>query len=365
MNSKNYLTFHLHDIKYGIDANLVKEIFLLPELVPIAEAPIDVLGILNFRGKIIPIMHLDLRLGNSIKDCKITDSVIVLEWEEILIGLIVDRVQEVETIDSLLIEKEVDYGRVRTSNPAFVTGIAKVEEEAIALLNPQALVREPDAVQALVEENDLEVNANGLNFDFNATIESQKTLRIVSNFYDSFCPNATPEERAIFKRRADNLRQANTEAISNITGQIPVAVLGLGDEYFAIALNTVREFINIGNLTPIPCCPNHVIGNINLRGEIVTLFDIRGILNLSASSLETGNKAVVVGIDDIVAGLPVDEVLDVMYLSSSDLNSVPVAVDSKSHEYLQGTASYSEKIMSVIDLAKLLSNGSLVVNEEV
>jgi purine-binding chemotaxis protein CheW len=364
MNTKNYLTFHLHDIKYGIDANLVKEIFLLPELIPIAEAPIDVLGILNFRGEIIPVMHLDLRLGNPIKECEITDSVIVLEWEEILIGVIVDRVREVETIDSVLIKKEVDYGRVRTNNPAFITGIAKVNEEALALLNPQALVREPDAVQALVEENHKEVNKNGTNFDLNAPIDSQKTLRIISNFYDSYCPKATIEERAIFRRRADNLRQVNTEAISDITGQIPVAVLGLGGEYFAIALNTVREFINIRDFTPIPCCPSHVVGNINLRGEIITLIDIRGILNLSTPSIETGAKAVVVGVDDIVAGLPVDEVLDVMYLSSSELNSVPVAVNANSHEYLQGTASYSEKMMSVIDLSKILTDGKLVVNEE-
>ena len=67
---KPYLIFNLNNIKYGIDPLVVKEIFLLPELMPIAETPMDIVGILNLRGQVIPVMHLDLRLGGSFSECQ-------------------------------------------------------------------------------------------------------------------------------------------------------------------------------------------------------------------------------------------------------------------------------------------------------
>lgn len=362
MNDRNYLIFNLRDVRYGIDTSIVKEIFLLPELIPIAEAPVDIVGILDLRGAIVPIMHLDLRLGNLMQECKIGDSIVVLDWEQLQIGLIVNKVKEVQGIDSSSIDQQIDYGRKQNINPAFIAGVTKVDEEVIILLNHEALIRQPEAVRELISEttdsNELEETA------FLDPNKSRETIKIISNFYDLCCPNATPVERDIFRQRAKNLKQASTEAISDLTGQKPVAVIGLSGEYFGIDLESVREFINVRSFTPVPCCPPHIVGNMNLRGEIVTLVDIRGTLNLAASPIEKGAKAVVINVDDIVAGLPVDEVLDVTYLDPQNLKKVPIAADSGSSSYLEGTVSYADKTISLIDLAKLLNKGGLIVDEE-
>ncbi|MCU0535950.1 MAG: chemotaxis protein CheW [Hydrococcus sp. Prado102] len=341
-------------MRYGIEANLVKEIFFLPELTPIAEAPIDIVGILNLRGKIVPIMHLDLRLGNSIQECKISDRVIVLECDGLIIGVVVNDVKEVRPIASNIIETTLDYGRISKINPAFIAGVAKEKDESIILLDSQALIREPDAVKNLADEGQTEE-------DF----DSRATIITVGNFYQSCCPNATPQEKAIFRRRAENLRQASFEETSEVAGQMPVAVIGLGGEHFGIDLDTVREFINVRSYTPIPCCPKHIVGNMNLRGEILTLVDIRSALNLPATTVNTGTKAVVIHVDDIVAGLPVDEVLDVTYLHPETVNPVPVAVPAGSEAYLKGTVSYQEKTLSLIDLPALMAKGELIVDEKV
>lgn len=363
MNDRNYLIFNLRDVRYGIDASIVKEIFLLPELIPIAEAPVDIVGILDLRGTIIPVMHLDLRLGNPMQECKIGDSVIVLAWEEVQIGVVVNNVKEVQTIDSSSIDKEIDYGRKPNINPAFIAGVTQVDEEVVVLLNHQALIREPDAVRELI--TDTSESSAPEETEVLDTNNDRETIKIISNFYDLCCPNATPEEKAIFRQRAKNLKQATTEAIADFTGHKPVAVIGLGGEYFGIDLESVREFINVRNFTPIPCCPPHIIGNMNLRGEILTLVDIRGTLNLAISPIKTGTRAVVINVDDIIAGLPVDEVLDVMYLNPLKIASVPIAADSGSSAYLKGTASYADKMMSVIDLSRLLNKGGLIVDERV
>jgi purine-binding chemotaxis protein CheW len=145
---------------------------------------------------------------------------------------------------------------------------------------------------------------------------------------------------------------------------MPLAVIGLGNEYFGLALELVREFTDIANLTPIPCCPKHIVGNMNLRGEIVTLVDIRNILNLPTPPVSVGSDAVVVQVDDIVAGLPVDQVLEMVYLNTAEMTPLPTTPSDLGEQYLRGTAFFQEKMLRVLDLPKILTQGGLVVHEE-
>lgn len=377
MENKAYLIFSLHGAQYGVDALLVQEIFHLPELAPIAEAPEDIVGLLNLRSKVVPVMHLDLRLGHQLQECRLSDSVIVLEWEGTLIGIIVNSVHEVKNITREAIEGQISYGRVRENNSGFIAGVAKVDADIIMLLNHEKLLRYSDAVEALlpgeVTNGQAEKSTNGHSkhngFEENQFQEIHRSFEKLSwggklrSFYGICCPNATPEEKAIFRSRAENLRRASES--SDFTGLMPLAVVGLNGEYFGLDLKVVREFTNIRNVTPIPCCPAHVVGNINLRGEIVTLVDIRSVLDMPIALEGTASKAIVIHVDEVVAGFPVDEVFDVMYLRPSQVTPVPAAVHSGSDEYLRGTAPYSEKMLSILDLPKILSKGGLTVNEEV
>ncbi len=347
MEDKPFLIFNLNDLHYGIDALLVQEVFYLPELLPVIEAPSDIVGMLNFRGKIVPVMHLSLRLGERLKPCCLTDSVIILSYYNLQIGIIVSNVEEVKNIQTLLIENDIDYGRAKNINFRFLAGVGKVEATTVALLNHHNLLRDAEAVEALTEKNDRHLENSS----------------IVSNFYSTCCPNATTKEKVIFKERADNLRQLAQE--NNSTALIPLAVIGLNNEYFGLDLDLVQEFTNIRNVTPIPCCPSHIVGNMNLRGEILTLVDIRSALNMPLAKINNGAKAIVVNIEDLVTGFPVDEVFDVMYLQPSDINSLPLAVNSSNENYLRGTVAYSGNMLTIIDLPKLLTNKLLVVNEEI
>lgn len=378
MENKPYLIFSLHGVQYGVDALLVQEIFHLPELAPIAEAPDDIVGLLNLRSKVVPVMHLNLRFGYQLQECRLSDSVIVLKWEGTLLGIIVTSVHEVKNITIEAIEGQISYGRVRENKSGFIAGVAKVDADMIMLLNHEKLLCYSDAVEALlpgeVTNNRAEESTNGHSKQNSFELENQfpeihrsfeklswgGTLR---SFYCICCPNATPEEKTIFRSRAENLRRASES--SDFTGLMPLAVVGLNGEYFGLDLKVVREFTNIRNVTPIPCCPTHVVGNMNLRGEIVTLVDIRSALNMPLAEKGNASKAIVIHVDEVVAGLPVDEVFDVMYLRPSQVTPVPAAVHSGSDEYLRGTAPYSEKMLSILDLPKILSKGGLTVNSEV
>ncbi|MBW4574694.1 MAG: chemotaxis protein CheW [Aphanothece sp. CMT-3BRIN-NPC111] len=363
MESQAFIICSLNSSFYGIEAFVVQEIFYLPELTTVAEAPHDIVGVINLRGEILPVMDLHRRLGQQSKNYHLSDSVVVLNWEGFRIGIIVDEVHEVQHISSADITKNLSYGRGMSngngsrprlgSTAKFLGGVAQVAEKLVMLLNHQSLIRYSTSVQEEITE---------LEESYKAALPTEPSDKS-SSLNPIFCPNATPEERAIFRQRAENLKRV-TES-EDFAGLVPLAVIGLNDEYFGLDLEAVREFTQIGKITPIPCSPSHIVGNINLRGEIVTLVDIRGLLNLPIASASTASKAMVVRIDDLVAGVTVDNVFDVMYVNPSQMMPVPAAVHSIHDEYIRGTAPYQEKMMSVLELPKILTKGGLTVEEEV
>ncbi len=360
-NNQSYLMFRHADSLYGIEAPRVREIFQLPELTLVADAPKDIIGSLNWRGKLLPIMHLDLRLGQPLQSCRLSDSIIVLDWQGIQVGLVVNQVLDVQVIAAVDQEDSPDYGREQQINTAFVAGLAKVDSDVVVLLNPETLIRQADDVATLIWESELAPEHDSSEEDRSPEAEWQALVtaeQIGSDFYERYCANTSAEERIIFRQRAEELRPP-LEGSENTTDLLSLAVIGLGEDYFALELGMVREFINVPPVTTIPCCPPHIMGNINLRGEVMTLVDIRTVIDQPATP--TTAKAVVVEVNDIVATIPVDEVFDVMYLAQTEMSEVPLA--SGQQGYFQGSTTYQDKHLRVLDLPTLFSRGELIVNQ--
>lgn len=354
MNSQSYLTFRLHELVYGIKTLLIKEILQLPELKIIPETPGDIIGVLYLRYRTIPVMHLDRRLGQPVRDCQISDRLIVMEWNNIEMGVIVNEVLDVIDIARSDLEPEPDYGREFHINTAFIAHIATFFERSIILLNPETLIRQPEAIADCLERAELAQEMAKID-DIEA-LESATTP--LGNFFDLYCPQATEKERDIFCQRAKELQLPLIETWES-EGTMSLAVFSLGEEYFSCDLALVREFIDIENITSIPCCPSHIVGNINLRGEIITVVDIRSLLHFSQT--EEPNKAIVVQIDDLSAAIVVDEIFDVFSIRREQLSPTPIGVAADLKPYLYGMAIYQENLLSALDLAKIFVEGNLVV----
>lgn len=361
MDNQTYLIFELNDLQYGIDTAYVWEIFQLPEITPIADAPGDIIGILNFRGKILPIMHLAKRLGQDMPSCQLSDSVIVIEWQGLQVGVVVNQVYDVQSFHISCIEAAPTYELRSYANTAFAVGVAKLDDNLITLLNPETLIRQTNDVTLMTWEaklNDLD-DDNATAYPSERVLEAQE-IPVLTDFFSLYCPNSTTKEQQIFRQRALSLR--HSLETSDINRLMPLAVIGLGEEYFGVELHYVREFINTRYVMPIPCCPQHIVGNMNLRGEVMTLIDIRETLNLSQPE-NMSSKAIIIEVDDIVAGITVDQVLDVVYLPPSDISAMPAAVPDRCQAFFQGATRYAHNTLSILDLSKLLSQGSLVINQ--
>ena len=132
-----YLTFDLDDEIYGLNILKVKEIIGIMDITPVPQAPPYVKGVLNLRGKIIPVMDLRLKFRFAERPYDERTCVIVVELAnavgKLLIGIIVDSVSEVTNIAEGEIESTPDLGG--NQNTDYIEGMAKMKGKVVILLN--------------------------------------------------------------------------------------------------------------------------------------------------------------------------------------------------------------------------------------
>ena len=137
-----YLTFTLQSESYGIDVLKVREIIRLTSITTVPQMPPHIRGVINLRGKIIPVMDLRLRFGFPVtqteQNCIVVVQVKLPDGNTAQMGLVVDGVEEVINISEGDIEATPHFGGQIATN--YITGIAKVKGVVKALLNIDEVV---------------------------------------------------------------------------------------------------------------------------------------------------------------------------------------------------------------------------------
>lgn len=141
-----YLTFKLGQENYGIEILKVQEIIEILEITNVPRTPDYVKGVINLRGKVIPVVSLRLKFGLEEKEITRTTCIIVVELNcgdtQIKMGLTVDEVSEVLEIDGANIEPTPSFGT--SVNTEFILGMAKVENSVTTLLDIDKVMSEQE-----------------------------------------------------------------------------------------------------------------------------------------------------------------------------------------------------------------------------
>ena len=136
-----FLTFCLGNEFYGIEIKYVTEIIGLQPITEIPEMPEYIKGIINLRGKIIPVMDVRLRFRKPFREYNDRTCIVVIDIREVSIGLIVDSVSEVISIPA---KEIVAPPSVAKDGNKYIKGIGKVGNDVKLLLDSDKLLNETD-----------------------------------------------------------------------------------------------------------------------------------------------------------------------------------------------------------------------------
>ncbi len=148
--SGKYLTVVLENEAYGIGVLKVREIIRMQKITPVPQMPAFVKGVINLRGRVIPIVDMRVKFGLKAefaeRTCIVVVQVRLPSEATVQMGLIVDSVEEVVTLAANEIEPTPEFGtRINTE---YILGMAKVKGAVKTLLDIDRVVA-PDTVQAM------------------------------------------------------------------------------------------------------------------------------------------------------------------------------------------------------------------------
>ena len=175
-----------------------------------------------------------------------------------------------------------------------------------------------------------------------------------------WAPN--PEEgKKILKARAQALAREPAKQMP-AEDHIEVVEFLLAYEKYGIESSYVQEVYPLRELAPVPCTPPFVLGMINLRGQILSVIDLKKFFDLPEKGLTDLNKVLVVRSDRMELGILADVILGVRKIPLQDLQpSLPTLTGIRA-EYLRGV---TKDRLVVLDGGKILSDRDIVVQQQV
>lgn len=165
----------------------------------------------------------------------------------------------------------------------------------------------------------------------------------------------------ILKERAAQLAKLPQEKI-RVKKRIKLMKFIIGKEQYAIEPIYIREVYPLLGLTNIPCTPDYVLGVINLRGQIISVLDIKKFFEIPDSGITDLSKVIVLKDRNMELGILADKIIGVERVLEENIQtSLPTLTDIR-EEYLKGIT--NERVV-ILDGKKLLSSEKIIINEEV
>lgn len=128
-----YLTFYIGETVYGVALENILEIIGIQEATRVPGIPRFVKGIINLRGRIVPVIDARIKIGAEEIAYDERTCIIVINWNESLVGLIVDRVAEVNDFNDDQIASLPDFSSVNTNK--YLSSICKIGERLVLILD--------------------------------------------------------------------------------------------------------------------------------------------------------------------------------------------------------------------------------------
>lgn len=138
---------------------------------------------------------------------------------------------------------------------------------------------------------------------------------------------------------------------------------------YCIGLSNVKEIMEYMTVDPIPMTPDYIIGAINLRGEIIPVFDLSIRLGKPSQAL-TSRTCIIIAESEfdgiaITLGLKVDIVSRVLDIAATDIDNVPDLAGQFRSPFVQGLAKIEKSLITILDIRRLLTLTELTKLEEI
>lgn len=330
-NNSLFVFFRVGEKTYAFHVSHTVEVLKLPLLEYPQKLPNHIVGILNYNSLTINVVDIRSILDLDRQSCSINNQLIVVRTQEAIFGLIVD-----EVIDILQINYEDMQFPPYSSSNKVIKMLYNTDTAMVSILDLYAVE------EVLKNSKFSESNVN----------------------YEMLFPQ-DEFSRKILKERSNRLvTKSNNNYLSNFYNQDQFILFTLGENIYCINMKFVKELVSSKSvkITELPMTPDYIEGVINLRGDFVTIINLKEFLNLEVKEPSQPKKILVFASKDYKLAILVDEIQSIKNIDNDKfIHKSNNKFDSK---YTMAEIVEDDKIYNILNVEKILNDEKLFINIE-
>jgi len=131
-------------------------------------------------------------------------------------------------------------------------------------------------------------------------------------------------------------------------------IFKLADESYGVDINHVKLIEKPTVFTRVPNAPEYVKGVINLRGEVITVLDLRNRFNLDKMEDESSSRIIILNYDEFVIGFYVDASSEVLEIDKEAIDNPPSTTNNEKENFIYGVGKNEGRLILLLDIEKVL-----------
>lgn len=171
-----------------------------------------------------------------------------------------------------------------------------------------------------------------------------------------------PEEKHILLKARAQALAVETKDEAAQKESVEIVVFSLASETYGIGSTFIREVYPLKDFATLPGTPAFVLGIVNVRGQIISVIDLKKFFNLPEKGLGELNKVIIIRNERMEFGILADEIFGIRNIVLSGLQQELPILNRMKDEYIKGIT--NDRLI-VLDVEELLTDKDIIVNEEV
>lgn len=327
--NNEFVFFKLGEKSYAIHTSHTIEVLKLPKLEYPQRLPKHIVGILNYNNLTINIIDLRSILGIDNIQYDINHHLMIVSTQEAIFGIIVDKITDIHTILPSDIEV-LPY----TSSSHLIKMLYHHERAMISIIDLYS-------IETILKENEFT----------DSTLDYEKLF---------------PQEESaklLLKQRADYLIEKSTAPlVSTGFNQDQFILFNIAQSVYCLNMKYVKELESVSNvkITKLPFAPDYIEGVINLRGDFVTILNLKKFLNIPLNNEIESKKILLLDAKEYKIALLVDEIITIRSIDNDRL--ITRSANKFESKYTLAEFLEDEKVFYILNAEKILSDERLYIS---
>ncbi len=129
----------------------------------------------------------------------------------------------------------------------------------------------------------------------------------------------------------------------------------VGDEVFGIGITQIHQILKPQEIFKVPNTPPFIEGLLNLRGKVLTVFNLRKRFNMPDKANDENTKIIIIKVGEYLLGFTVDSVTEIVRVPDEEFVETPPSLTNFDKRFLSGVAKLGEKLILLLNLEKVLT----------